>query len=344
MPAITFKPKQVIKRLLAPLSPRALDVMVKRYGLGESTDRMTLEGIGGTYGITRERVRQIENFALAQTAVVLAQRFKKEEAVFAELHELVISMGGIVCEEDFLMHLSKDPSTQNHIYFLLVLGDEFKREKEDVNFKHRWIVDDKTSMKVHEALQKLFQSLSNEDLIPEGEIVAAFLDHLKDVGDTYKNEEVIKRWLALSKTIAKNPLGEWGVAHSPNVSARGMRDYAYLIIRKHGSPMHFTEVAKAISQVFGKKAHVATCHNELIKDNRFVLVGRGLYALSSWGYEKGVVKDVIAKVLKKEGPLTKKEIIDRVLKERYVKENTVFVNLQDPKLFKKTKEGKYALA
>lgn len=342
MPAITFKPKQVIKRLLAPLSPRALDVMVKRYGLGEGTDRMTLEGIGGTYGITRERVRQIENFALA--TIKKSDVFKKEEAVFAELHELVVSMGGVVCEEDFLMHLSKDVSTQNHIYFLLVLGDEFKREKEDVNFKHRWIVDDKTSMKVHEALQKLFQSLSNEDLIPEGEIVAAFLDHLKEVGDTYKNEEVIKRWLALSKTIAKNPLGEWGVSHSPNVNARGMRDYAYLIIRKHGSPMHFTEVAKAISQVFGKKAHVATCHNELIKDSRFVLVGRGLYALSSWGYEKGVVKDVIVKVLKKEGPLTKKEIIDRVLKERYVKENTVFVNLQDPKLFKKTKEGKYAIA
>lgn len=342
MSAITFKPKQVIKRLLAPLSPRALDVMVKRYGLGESTDRMTLEGIGGTYGITRERVRQIENFALA--TIKKSDIFKKEEAAFKELHELVVTMGGVVCEEDFLMHLSKDVSTQNHIYFLLVLGDEFKREKEDLNFKHRWIVDDKTSMKVHEALQKLFQSLSNEDLIPEGEIVAAFLDHLKEVGDTYKNEEVIKRWLALSKTIAKNPLGEWGVAHSPNVSARGMRDYAYLIIRKHGSPMHFTEVAKAISQVFGKKAHVATCHNELIKDNRFVLVGRGLYALSSWGYEKGVVKDVIAKVLKKEGPLTKKDIIDRVLKERYVKENTVFVNLQDPKLFKKTKDGKYALA
>ena len=342
MPAITFKPKQVIKRLLAPLSPRALDVMIKRYGLGEGTDRMTLEGIGGTYGITRERVRQIENFALA--TIKKSDVFKKEEAVFAELHVLVISMGGVVCEEDFLMHLSKDVSTQNHIYFLLVLGDEFKREKEDMNFKHRWIVDDKTSMKVHEALQKLFQSLSNEDLIPEGEIVAAFLDHLKEVGDTYKNEEVIKRWLALSKTIAKNPLGEWGVSHSPNVNARGMRDYAYLIIRKHGSPMHFTEVAKAISQVFGKKAHVATCHNELIKDSRFVLVGRGLYALSSWGYEKGVVKDVIVKVLKKEGPLTKKEIIDRVLKERYVKENTVFVNLQDPKLFKKTKEGKYAIA
>ena len=66
MAAITFKPKQVVKRLLAPLSPRALDVMTKRYGLGESTDRMTLEGIGKTYGITRERVRQIEAQALSR--------------------------------------------------------------------------------------------------------------------------------------------------------------------------------------------------------------------------------------------------------------------------------------
>jgi hypothetical protein len=342
MPAITFKPKQVVKRLLSPLSPRALDVMIKRYGLGESTDRMTLEGIGGNYSITRERVRQIENFALM--TIKKSDAFKKEQEVFGELDKLITSLGGVVCEEDFLMHLSKDSSVQNHLYFLLVLGDQFKREKEDENFRHRWIVDDKTSMKVHDGLRKLFASLSHEDLVPEGEIVESFLNHLKEVASEYKNEEVVKRWLGLSKTIGKNPLGDWGMTDSHNVSARGMRDYAYLIIRKHGSPMHFTEVAQAITEVFGKKAHVATCHNELIKDPRFVLVGRGLYALSSWGYEKGVVKDVIAKVLKKEGPLTKKDIIDRVLKERYVKENTVFVNLQDTKLFKKTKDSKYPLA
>lgn len=341
MSTITFKPKQTVKRLLASLSPRALDVIVKRYGLGDNIERMTLESIGSVYSITRERVRQIENFALA--TIKKSDAFKKEKEVFSEINKLVVSMGGVVCEEDFLMHISRDASMQNHLFFLLVLGDEFKREKEDEHFKHRWIVDDKTSMKVHDGLRKLFESLSHDDLVPEGEIVSAFLEHLKEVADTYKNEEIIKRWLSLSKTIGKNPLGEWGVANSHNVSARGMRDYAYLIIRKHGSPMHFTEVAEAITEVFHKKAHVATCHNELIKDSRFVLVGRGLYALSSWGYEKGVVKDVIVKVLKKEGPLSKKDIIDRVLKERYVKENTVFVNLQDAKLFKKTKDSKYEL-
>jgi len=107
--------------------------------------------------------------------------------------------------------------------------------------------------------------------------------------------------------------------------------------------MHFTEVAAAINDVFGKPAHVATCHNELIKDNRFVLVGRGLYALSEWGYESGVVRDVIRKILDKYGPMTKEEVIEKVLKERYVKENTVTVNLQDTRAFVKDKNGKYII-
>jgi DNA-binding winged helix-turn-helix (wHTH) protein len=57
----------------------------------------------------------------------------------------------------------------------------------------------------------------------------------------------------------------------------------------------------------------------------------------------GVVKDVIKNILEKNGPLTKEEIIDKVMKERYVKENTIMVNLQNQKHFKKTKDGKYDL-
>ena len=121
-----------------------------------------------------------------------------------------------------------------------------------------------------------------------------------------------------------------------------MRDYSFLVIRKPGSPIHFKEVTKAITTYFNKKAHVATTHNELIKDPRFVLVGRGLYALSEWGYMSGVVKDVIKKILDKEGPLTKEKVVDKVLKERYVKENTILVNLQNSKYFKKDREGRYS--
>jgi hypothetical protein len=57
-----------------------------------------------------------------------------------------------------------------------------------------------------------------------------------------------------------------------------------------------------------------------------------------------VVKDVITETLKESGkPLTKQEIVEKVLAKRMVKPNTVIINLQDSKLFKKDKDGKYSL-
>lgn len=341
MAIIKFKPKQSTKKLLAVLPDRAKEVLTNRYGLGKKLERMTLDSIGKLYGITRERVRQIENYALGN--IRKSDAYKAEKNTFAEIEELIHSLGGIVVEDDFLEHVSKDKSIQNHINFILVIGETFKKKKEDEEFKHRWHVNEELAKQVEDSLRKLYSGLSNEDLLPESEIVNKFLGHLEDVSEKYKNQEVVRRWLTLSKSIGKNAIGEWGMASSPNVKTKGMRDYAFLVIRKHGSPIHFKEVARQIALVFKKKAHVATTHNELIKDPRFVLVGRGLYALKEWGYMSGVVKDVIRKVIEKYGPLTKEEVIDKVMKERYVKENTIMVNLQNQKSFKKDKENKYHL-
>ncbi|HEY9585201.1 MAG TPA: sigma factor-like helix-turn-helix DNA-binding protein [Candidatus Paceibacterota bacterium] len=339
---ITFKPKQVTKHFLSVLPRRAQDVITKRYGLGVDVKKMTLEAIGENYGITRERVRQIENFALA--SIRKSDAFKEETPAFEELRKAMIDQGGLVPEHNFLESLASDKGTQNHAHFLLVLGDLFVKHKEDEEFTHRWSTDHDTAQKVHESLRKLYSSLSDDELVEEAKMIDRFLSHLKEVSEEYKNEEILRRWLSLSKKIGKNPLGEWGMAHSPNVNARGVRDYAFLVLRKHGSPMHFTEVAKAIGEHFDKRAHVATTHNELIKDKRFVLVGRGLYALSEWGYSTGVVRDVIADILKKSGPLPREEIVEKVMRERYVKPNTILVNLQNPKYFKKSKEGRYSVA
>lgn len=341
MNPIDFKPKQVTKRLIAVLPERAQEVIVARYGLGKESKRLTLEAIGQKYGITRERVRQIENYAIAN--IRKSNEYTKEKAAFTSLENLLHSLGGIVVEEDLLKHITKDASIQNHLNFLLVLGETFNRQKEDEHFKHRWHVNPELSKQVEASLHKLYKGLSNNDLLTESEMVNQFLEHLKDVSEKYKNEEIVKRWLRLSKKVGQNPLGEWGLSESPNIHTKGMRDYAFLVIRKHGSPIHFTQVAKNIEKIFKKQAHVATCHNELIKDPRFVLVGRGLYALAEWGYMSGVVKDVIKKILEKEGPLSKEEIIEKVLKERYVKENTIMVNLQNPKFFKKDRDGKYTM-
>ena len=338
---ITFKPKQVSKELLSVLPARARDVVKKRFGL-EGENRMTLEAIGDTYDITRERVRQIENFAIA--SIKKSDAYDEAAEILAELKGHVHSFGGVVHERDFLGHLSKDINFQNHIHFLLVLGDDFTKLKEDDEFHHRWTIDENLSEKVHTALRSLAEVLSEDDVLTEAEIVTLFKQHLAKHVKDVRDEETARRWLALSKEVGSNPLGGWGVAASPNIKIRGMRDLAFLVLKKHGSPMHFTEVAKSIKDAFGRSAHVATCHNELIKDDRFVLVGRGLYALSSWGYSKGTVRDIITVLLEKEGPLTKSDIVKKVLKERYVKENTIGVNLQNPKHFKRDDKGNFTVA
>lgn len=339
---LSFKPKEIVKKILSELPERSRDVLIKRYGLGKETSKMTLESIGKEYTITRERVRQIEEHGL--NLIRKSEIYKDKEPVFEELRGVIDDLGVLIAEEELLNSISKAEGVRNAVHFLLVVGDFFLKHKENEHFNHRWSVDKDLALIVEESIKKLYENLDKEDIISESELIKNFLIELKDVSEKYRNEEIIKRWLKLSKKISSNPLGEWGKAESPNINVKGIRDYAFLVIRRHGSPIHFREVAQEIEKLFNKKAHIATTHNELIKDKRFVLVGRGLYALTDWGYSNGVVRDVIKELLEKEGPLTKEDITEKVLKERYVKENTVLVNLQNSKLFKKLPGEKYTLA
>ncbi len=341
MAIISFRPKNTSKKLLSVLKDRSLDIISNRYGLGDDTKRKTLEAIGQKYGITRERVRQIENAALA--SIRKSDAMKSEEAVFEELKDLIHSLGSVVHEGELLEHISDDKSVQNHINFYLVLGDAFTQHKEDDHFKTRWAVENDAVESIHSALKNLYKSLSADELVVENEMIGRFLGHIKEVSDEYRDEEILRRWLRISKKIAKNPLNEWGRAESKNVKTRGVKDYTFLVLRKHGEPMHFKEVAEAITKTFGKKTLAATTHNELIKDPRFVLVGRGKYALREWGYKPGIVRDVIKDILVANGPMTKDEVVDAVLKERFLKRNTILVNLQNSKFFKKLPDGKYTV-
>lgn len=339
---ITFKPKQVTKKLLSVLQPRARDVLERRYGLGKESEQHTLETIGQSYGITRERVRQIENHAIA--SIQKSEVYQQHEPVVSELQQIIEELGGgVIAEQALLEEITSDPVLRNHIYFLLVVGHPFVRSKENRGYTHRWYTEREVASAVEKALKDIFKAIDKDQLLSEDEIVQRFREFLANTAYTTDDTAKLKRWLSISKQIAVNPLGEWGDASSPNVRIKGIRDYAYLVVKRHGSPMHFKEVAEAIYELFGKTAHTATTHNELIKDDRFVLVGRGLYALTEWGYSAGVVKDVLREVLEEYGPLTREEIIDKVRKERYVKDNTIVVNLQDTNLFKRLPNGAYTL-
>ena len=338
---ITFKPKNVTKKLLSILPDRARDVLEKRYGLGATPDTHTLESIGKIYGITRERVRQIENYGI-QT-IQKSDLYSEFDTAFEELKDAVHTLGGVVSEQDLFSALTQEQALQNHLYFMLVVGNPFERIRENDAFNCRWCVEKKLSETVERAIQNVMKTIGEDELVSDEDMLGRLRVELVHLEDRYHEEDVLKRWLSMSKLIDRNPLGEWGHTASPNVRAKGIRDYAYLAVKRHGSPMHFKEVAESIKGLFGKKAHVATTHNELIKDQRFVLVGRGLYALSEWGYSAGVVKDVLRQILATHGPLTREEIIDKVRKERYVKDNTIIVNLQDTVLFKRLPDGHYLL-
>lgn len=342
MPILSFKPKIITRQLISSLKDRTKDIIVQRYGLAENTDKRTLEAIGNQYGITRERIRQITNFAF--NLMKESQIFESTKDIFGEMKDNIEKKGKILSERDILVHLAgNDPLEQNHIYFLLVLGDEFTKIKEDDEFHHRWTTHLDSADKVHQALRALHSEISENDLISEKEIISALKKHIEKIVEEKIDEEMAKIWLNLSKIVGQNSMGEWGRTSSPNIKPRGVRDLAFLVLRKEHSPMHFVEVADKISSYFKREANSATVHNELIKDDRFVLVGRGLYALTDWGYKYGTVRDIIKDIIKSEGPSLKDDIVKKVLKERYVKENTILVNLQNRAYFKRNKEGKYLI-
>lgn len=337
--SFSFDSAALVKRLLAAAPERAREVLIRRFGLGTAATRETLEAIGDRSSITRERVRQIE--AAGLDAIRASKVFKEAGPAFDEMARYINSLGVMIPEDELLSVLGKDEKSRNRFRFLLVLNAVFFRERETNDFLSRWHVDAATAKTIHEALSRLYSSLPDDEVISEGEILDRFLDELKGVNDAYKNEEVLKRWLSISKHIGSNPLSEWGRTTAPAIRIKGIRDYAYLAIKRHGEPMHFSEVASAIGTLFTKKAHVATTHNELIKDPRFVLVGRGLYALTEWGYKPGVVRDVIRETLQEKGALKKEEIIKHVKEARFVKDNTILVNLNDSRYFKRMKDGRY---
>jgi len=126
-----------------------------------------------------------------------------------------------------------------------------------------------------------------------------------------------------------------------------MNDKIYLVLKKHGKPLHFREIARLINEAkFDRKAaYPPTVHNELIMDQKYVLVGRGIYALRDWGFEPGVVAEVLVEIIKQKGqPMTRDELVQAVLKQRVVKPATIHLALTNKQKFEHLPDGRYGLA
>ena len=337
---LSFSPRSVTKDLLSELPERTRHVLTDRFGLGAKGIERTLDSIGKEYAITRERIRQIENNGIS--IIRDSSKYEAHSATLEDLKRALHSLGAILANETILSEIVKNDSERNHVIFLLTVGHQFTDRREDNDFHARWYTDEQVADQVEQALTNLYESIDISKLTPEEEFLMLFAKALKEEGIKNRPNDMLVRWLQISKRVGRNPLGEWGRMDSPHVCIKNTRDFAYLTLKRHGSPMHFTEVAKGIEKLFARDTHPATTHNELIKDTRFVLVGRGIYALSEWGYKPGIVRDVIRGILEREGPLTREEIIERVKRERYVKDATIAVNLQN-NVFVRLPDGHFGL-
>ncbi len=304
---------------------RQREVISRRFGLTDSGEGETLESIGKTLGVTRERIRQIERDGFLK----LKPQLKQNQAIFDSFKQYLKSAGGVKREEIILADLG-DKKWGSYVSFLLSLSKDFQRFSENNDFYAVWTQDEGSLFKARKAIASLIAKFQKTNQ------PAKLKELVKGSGLSLK---ALVSFLEISKKIQQNVEGFWGLVSWPEIKPRGVKDKAYLVFKKEKKPLHFKEVAALIERSLPQ-----TVHNELIKDNRFVLVGRGIYALKEWGYQDGFVKDVILNTLQTAGkPLNKNEILDQVLKQRMVKENTVLLNLSNKKYFARDNDGSYTI-
>ncbi len=337
----------IIEEVLKGLDARQKKVLIKRYGL-DMGEELTLAELGKVFGVTRERIRQIEALALKE-----ARRQAKEghaDPLVKSVIEKLQGTGGVKKE----MHLLEDlkhfahekdwgASFPNHVRFLLEMTDSVLYHKGDSELHSHWHLSKEHQQRALVFLNDLIKYLREKK--QETLHNKKFDDFFKEVMQLHKLEEnVAKHYLAISKKFGKNQFGDLGLTEWEEVNPKTAKDWIYLILKKTGKPMHFSAIAAEIRKHrSAKKTNTQTIHNELIKDKRLILVGRGAYGLREMdNLPAGTIREVLTYILKEDGPMKPKAIVQKVLKHRIFKENTILFNLQNKKYFKRTDSGMYA--
>ena len=347
----TISYAELVNSLLANLPEREREVIQKRNALA-SFAKHTLEEIGEQYNITRERVRQIEREGLRK---LLNLDYEKEKLPVNDIQALVSEYlqthGGLMAENHLIekMLTGQKAEEEKALNFILayILAEKFERIGDLDNYQVIWKLEEVDLDKViniatilKEIIVKNGEPLHLEDLIDQFEDNEYFEAVDKIPAD---NKAILEAWLRIRSDVDRNILGQWGLIDWNTIKPKRMTDKAYLVLLKEGKPLHFTEVADLINQANfdHKKACPATVHNELILDDKYVLIGRGIYALRDWGYQEGTVSDIIANILQTKGPLAKKDIMEEVLKQRLVQKTTVILALMNKDKFSRSEDGRY---
>lgn len=320
---------------------REREIIMRRFGL--TGRKETLEQIGEMLSITRERVRQLEKAILIRLQIA-AEEGEIQGIAAAEklLVRNLTEMGRVAKLSDIADKVygrETEPSERAGIYFIATFAKNLTVvEENDRYYPAVGIAEYGDGAKIKERVDEIVAIIKKNKK-------PMTIDEL-DEKLNYEHPDHIRAIMTVSKELATLN-GVWGLSKWPIVNPKNIRDKIYVILDAKKEPMHFSEIAKAIRESNFKRKNVTVqaIHNELIKDPRFILIGRGIYALDSWGYKKGTITDIIRTILTRaDEPMTREEIVKQVLKLRKVKETTILLNLQNKENFKKVGKNSYALA
>ena len=320
---------------------REKEIISRRFGL--SGNKETLEQIGEMLSITRERVRQLEKAILIRLQIS-AEENQIPELAAAEkiLVRNLTEMGRVAKLNDLADKVYGKETTASErtgIYFISTFSKNLAVVEENDRYNAAvGIADYGDAKAIKERVDEIVKVIKNHKS-------PMSLDEL-DNELNYEHPDHIKAIASISKLLATLN-GMWGLAKWPAVNPKNIRDKIFVILESKKEPMHFSDIAREIKDSNFKRKNVTiqAIHNELIKDSRFILIGRGIYALNTWGYKKGTISEIIKSILEKSDvPMTREEIVKQVLKVRKVKETTILLNLQNKTLFKKVDKNSYTLA
>lgn len=320
---------------------REKEIITRRFGLYDRKE--TLEQIGELLGITRERVRQLEKSILLKLKNLTKDEKVSNARNLEKLFIKNLSEMGRVARVDALTDKiyakQTDKKERAHVSFVAALSPNLTSLSENDNYHQGvGIADYGDEKQIRSKIDEIVNVIKKHGSPLTAEELHAKL--------SYEHPSQVEALASLSKILSALN-GKWGLSKWPAVNPKNIRDKIYVILETSGKPMHFSEISNSIKSSAFKRKDVTTqaIHNELIKDSRFVLIGRGIYALSEWGYNRGTVSEIIENVLKDaKEPLHRDEIVKRVLASRQVKETTILLNLQSKPQFKRVAKATYTIA
>ncbi len=346
MDTIKIDLQKILDEIFLVLTLKEKEVMTKRFGL-DNKPRQTLEKIGQKFSVTRERIRQIEKIALSKLKRTVSST--RLIVVNEITNELIKEAGGVLLESTIikivLERIASTHEVDSSIVKLALSINPNLVKIEKNNFIHSFWKSTNTELEeISEVVEVGVKVLDKKADVMDGALLAAQIKALMGEKAKSYSGNFILNCMTIDKRIKEMKEG-FGLITWRHINPKSIRDKAYIVLKKIGKPMHFTDISNKIVETHFDNKHITVqaVHNELIRYEQFVLIGRGLYALKEWGYKKGTVSEVIEGLLRKKSPMTKQEIIQAVLKERHVKKGTISLNLQKNDQFVRVGRAVYAL-